>query len=374
MRMQPILTAPGVGGVVSDTTPLPDISGRLTSYQHTITATGGFESLALSFPATLDEALYWAGQLMAGIVVASPDGTIAWEGFLAGVQLTLGNRTRAVSLDRMANRVRCRYTTVLGTPAVTATASDTNSQARYGGKDLVESLAQTTATGAGQRRDAVLADRKRPRMQPTTQIATGAAGDVTVTLTGAGWYSALDWLVTSVTTTSTAVTTTQVGTLLTSYLATNAFLSTSTRITASGISDTQFVAPDTTFRAAIEALLGQGNGVNRYAWGVYEDRMFWAAPWAGATPETITYRGSFGALARITADGGALVMPWAVRPDAMYEEADLLDTGALADQADAAARHYIERVTFSADASGYRLDLEPQETDDLAATLARMSR
>lgn len=370
--MRPIISAPGAGGVYSQASLLPDIAARLTSYQHTISATCGFESLRLTFPAALDEAIFWAGQLMAGIVVTAPDATVAWEGYLARVEIVLGQRQRAIGLDSMANRVRVRYTTVLGTPGVTATASDTNSQARYGVKDIVESLPQTTQTAAENRRAAVLAARKRPTMEPTTSVQTGLGrADVEVNLIGAGWYTALDWLVTSNATTSTAVTTTQVGTLLTGYNAVNAFLNSSTRITASGISDTQFVAEDTTYRAAIEQLLAQGNGTNRYAWGVYEDRIFHAAPWAGADPATVTYRGTFGSQARIYGALGNIVMPWNVRPDAMYEETDLLDVAVLSDAPDAAARHYAERVTFSMSADGSSVDIEPAQSTALDAQLAR---
>lgn len=372
-RMWPVLSAPGAGGIYAQTSILPLNPDRLTAYQHTITATGGFESLRLDFSGTLSEAIYWAGQLMAGIVVTAPDATVAWEGYLAGVEYTVGLRARAVALDEMANRVRVRYTTVNGVSGVTATASDTNSQARYGIKDLVETLPETTATGAEQRRGVVLAKRARPKMRPTSQVASGQVGGVQISLIGAGWYSALDWVVNSNTDTSSAVTTTQVGTLLTGYNAVNAFLATSTRITASGISDTQYIGADTTYRAAIEKLLAQGNGTNRYAWGVYEDRMFWAAPWAGATPTTVTYRGTFGSQARIYGLLGNVVMPWAVRPDAIYEESDLLDVSVLSDAPDAAARHYLERVTFSVAPDGYSVDMEPEATDALDAQLARFS-
>lgn len=364
------IEASSTGGAVGGFQ-LPDPLPRATSYEHTSAATFGFESMRLTFPCALDEAIFWAGQLMANISISGPDAMTAWEGYLAGVEISAGTRQRSISLDSMGNRVRVRYTTVNGVSGVTSTASDASSIARYGTKDLVESLPTTTSTAADNRRAVLLAARKHPVMQPTTSLETAGAGPVVVTLIGAGWYAVLDWLLTSSSTTSTAVTTTQVGTLLTAYNAVNAFLSSTTRITASGISDTQYIADDTTYRAAIERLLIQGNGTNRYAWGVYEDRVFHAAPWAGATPETITYRGTLGDGARIFGDGGNEIMPWSVRPDAMYEESDLLDVAALSAQPDAAARHYIERVAFRMEPGGYSLSLEPAASDDLTAQLAR---
>lgn len=365
-----ILGASGSGVPGSDR--LPDPLARAISYEHTSSATFGFESLRITFPTTLDEAMFWAGQLMASIASSGPDAMPAWEGFLAGVEISVGTRQRSISIDAMANRVRVRYTTVNGVAGVTATASDASSQARYGVKDLVESLPTTTAAAADNRRAVLLSARAWPRMQPTTEIGTGGGGAVTCTLIGAGWYAALDWLLTSNATTSTAVTTAQVASLLTGYAATNAFLSSTTRITASSVSDTQAIDADTTSRAAIERLLIQGNGAQRYAWGVYEDRIFHAAPWAGATPDAVTYRGSLGDGARVFSAQGNVIMPWSVRPDSIYEESDLLDAAARAGMPDAAARHYVERVTFGMDASGYRLGLEPAAASDLDVLLARL--
>lgn len=361
----------GDGGVFSDVTPLPEISARVSSYQHAISATLGFESMSASFPATLADAIFWSAQLMAGIVVYGSDGAIAWEGYLNRVEINLGQRQRAVGLDKMANRVKTRYTTVNGVAGVTVGTNDVTSLARYGAKDHVLSLPTATSTGASQYEEAYLAAHAFPVMEPTTRLETGTTDGVTITLIGAGWGTTLDWVVTSSTTTSTAVTTTQVGSLLSDYAAVNAFLNSSTRITASGISDTQYIQADTTYRAAIERLLVQGNGVARYAWGVYEERIFWAQPWAGASPSSVTYRGRFGSQARIYGANGNLIMPWSVRPDAMYEETDLLDVAGLAAYADAAARHYAERVSFTLSGDSYSVDIEPAETDDLTARLAR---
>jgi hypothetical protein len=372
-RMSIMLYAPGDGGVFSEDTPLPDINTRVSSYQHAISATLGFESMSATFPGTLADAIFWSAQLMAGIVVYGSDGVIAWEGYLGRVEINLGQRQRAIGLDRMANRVKTRYTTVNGVSGVTVGANDVVSLARYGAKDHVLALPTTTSTGAAQYEEAYLSAHAFPVMEPTTRLETGAGSAVTITLIGAGWGTTLDWVVTSSSTTSTAVTTAQVATLLSDYNAVNAFLNDATRITASGISDTQYIQVDTTYRAAIERLLVQGNGVARYAWGVYEERMFWAQPWAGATPDTITYRGRFGSQARVYGTNGNLVMPWSVRPDTMYEEVDLLDIASLSAYADAAARHYVERVSFTLTPDAYSVDMEPAETDDLTARLARFS-
>jgi hypothetical protein len=272
----------------------------------------------------------------------------------------------------MANRVRCVYTTVLGTPGVTSSVSDTASQAIYGIKDRVVSLDASDVTAAGYRAAIVLADLAYPKSREATQAMTGAQGDITLTLSFTGWYGVLDWLVTSVSTTSTAVTTTQVGTLIAAYAAINAFLSSSTaHITASGISSTQKIEAQTTYREAIEARLKLGTGVYPLAWGVYENREFHVQTWAGSTPTTVTYYERLGD-ANVYDRFGNRVDPWDVRPNAMSQVVELLDIAPVTTTPDAAARKYVGRVTCTISGDQVGCSLEPSELDSIDTRLAAL--
>ena len=71
--------------------------------------------------------------------------------------------------------------------------------------------------------------------------------------------------------------------------------------------------------------------------------------------------------------GGATVMPWLIRPNAMIETVDLLDPGPVAGAADAAARFFVERVTFRVSGDSMGVDLEPQASDSLDSRLAALS-
>ncbi len=364
----------GQGGVPSSTIVANrQITNRLTSYRHTITNSCGFESLTVSLIVPVEEALDW---LLDGLgrstVVSSPDAETVWEGRFVQVDATFGQEKRAVALDTMANRVTTRYTTVLGTPGATASASDTASQALYGVKDLILSANQSDATEAAMWRDVELARRKNPRMTPTTEIALGQLGGVQLDLTFAGWYVALDDLVTSNTSTTKSSSTGQVTTLLAAYNAVNAFFGASSAldIIASGQNITEFIAPDTTYRAKIEALLTRGNGTDAYAWGVYENRVFQAKPKASASPTTIQYQRFLGDGQLYDAYGG-VVQPWNARPDVMYQVSELLDVAPVSTAQDAAARFYVARVDFSIDANGWRLSLEPEDPQDLSAILIK---
>lgn len=362
----------GTAGVPS-TTFVTDLAARADSYSHTITDQFGFESCQLALKAPLDEAIEWLQNgLMRSLIVSGPDAETVWEGYLSSISAQIGQKVVTLSLDAMANRVRCTYTTVLGTPGVTSSASDTTSQGLYGIKDRVMPLNASDATAAAYRAAIVLANLAYPKSREATQATTGAQGDVTLTLSFTGWYGVLDWLVTSVATTSTAVTTTQVGTLLSGYVGVNAFLSTSTIfITASGISSPQKIEAQTTYREAIEDRLKLGDGSYPLTWGVYEDRIFRVDPWAGADPSTITYQEFLGD-ANVYDAGGGLVAPWNVRPNAISQVNDLLDVGPPSGAPDAAARKYVGRVTCSISGDQIGCTLEPSEMDSIEVRLASL--
>lgn len=366
----------GDNGVPS-TNFLANLQSRIDQYTHTITATFGFESMNMSFLASEQEAEDWLDRLMSSVVVSSPHAETVWEGYLTQVDAQFGQETRSRSLDGMANRVRVRYTTVTGVPAVTSAVNNTSSQALYGTKDSVLSLNQATATAANNLRNGALNAYAFPRAQPTTSATTGDLGEVRVTLNFAGWYDTLGWLVTSSVATSTQVTTTYVQNLLTSFLGfldINNFLSDDFRnVESSGVSDTTFIADDTTYRDAIERLLRQGNSSNeRLAWGVYEDRMLTIKEWNGASPDTITYQRYLGNSQIYTSGGLAVIDPWNVRPDAMYQVVNLLDVAPEA--IDGVARFFVERVTCSISGDQIGVTLEPEATDSIDAQLAFLTR
>jgi hypothetical protein len=282
----------GASGVPSTATLIEDLRARIDSYSHSITDQFGFESMQCSFPCTLEEGIDWlTNGLGRSVQVFSPEAETCFEGRLTTIEASFGETRVSVTLDGMANRVRVRYTTVLGTPGTIATASNATSQGFYGVKDIVLSLPESDSTEAGHYQTAMLADLKDPVSGPSSTLSTEESGEIRLTLTFTGWYGSLDDVLTSSTSTTKTTTTTQVGTLLTNIAAVNAFISTATtNIVSSGITATEFIADDTPYRQKIEELLKRGNGTNRYAWGVYENREFYADVYAGATPTTIDYQ------------------------------------------------------------------------------------
>lgn len=372
LALTPAIYAPGAGGVPSTTTPY-NLGRRLKSYTHTICATGGFESAAFAFVCEREEGLTWLRRLMSSVVVSSPDAMIVWEGFVSRVTFTIGGQTRSVSLDRMFNRARTRFTNSLGGARVTNVASNAASIARFGTKDAVLSLNNTDDTPAANYRDTMLSRYAWPRMEPQTRIGIGGQqqGEPTVQIECTGWFYALDWLVTSDPSLTTTATGTQLANLLSAYNATNAFLTLDSRfIPTTGVSAPETIPADTTYRARAEELLNLGtSAAQRLAYGVYAGRVFKAQTWAGATPDTISYRAQL-ANGRLMNKWSGPVEPWDVRPDAMLEVVDLLDPSPVATAPDAAARQYIERVTCTVQGDTWGVELEPENSDALGAILA----
>lgn len=367
----------GTNGVPT-TTFVEDLAGRADRYDQAIDHHIGFESMTVSFPCTLEDALDWLSfGLMRSVIVTGPDvgpKQSAWEGFLETVEAQIGGEQRSVSVREMANRIRVQYQTVLGTTGARPTTStffeDTASEALYGKKDLVLALGNTTdGAEVDDYGNAMLAKLKNPLAAPSSQIASGDLGEIRLTLTFAGWYTTLGNVLTSNTSTTKTSTTTQLGTLLTNIAAVNAFISTvTTNIVSSGVTATEFIETDTPYRQKIEALLARGNGTQPYAWGVYEDREFYASQWAGATPTTITYQRTISEAAIYDSAGGEVAF-WDVRPNAVYQVQELLDIAPVATQQDAAARFYVARVTCSISEGQMSLTLEPEQGSDLAAIM-----
>lgn len=359
------------------------INRGLRSYEQNIGAHIGFESLSLGVTLSFDEALDWLNLgLSRWIIVYGPDAEILWEGYVSTVSLRIGDETVTSSLDTMFNQVRVRYTTTLGSAGITATLADTTSQGIYGTKDIVLALGDSTSTAATALATRALAQYKMPRPvgeSTITASGSGASGGIEVTITAVGWYTSLEWVVTSRTSTTLTDSVTQVATLIGTSPpgigATNNFFSTSTTfmVAGTGISDTEFIATETTYREKIEALLRQGtSGGESFAWGVYEDRVFHIDTWAGATPTVIDYTRRLEESVVRTPTGG-IVPWWNVRPNTMYQRSDFLDVGPTLLTPDAAGRMFVERVRCSISGDSVSLSIEGSSDTAIDAIIARMS-
>lgn len=366
----------GDSGVPSTAYPLPDLKDRIDSYQHTISDHYGFESCTLSMVASLTEASEWLRNgLMRSLIVYGPAGEICWEGFLETITVTIGQKKASLSLANMANNMRYLWTTLQGTPGDTpipATTASLLSQSIYGRKDYVGSLPKVTAANVISAGAKTLNTLCFPRSSDATDAVTGGLGEIVLELSFAGWYTVLEWAIVSNSSTLNTITNTQLSsTYLPSYAAINAFLSTDTSgVTFTGPLSTEYVAHFSTYRQVIDRLCGMGDSANSpLAWGVYEDRRFQAATSAAATPDTITYVEDAGAGIIVDAFGNQ-VKPWNVRPNAMSQVTQLLDSAPVSGTIDAAARKYVARITCGIQGDSIGCTLEPGGAGGLDALVA----
>lgn len=366
----------GAGGIPTTRDDGTDLSDRCDGYQHRIAARGGFESMTTGYRCSLAEAkraLFgdWLGR---STIVKGPAMQTIWEGQLCEITATLGQRSRSISLDTVANRVRVRYSLPNGGADVTTILDDLPSQAIYGVKDAVIALGSTAAAAAANAAGRYLAQWAYPVQRPSTQIATGGGGDIRLDFLFRGWYFTLDWVLHENSSEVSTTTNTQITTLIGGggIGGMNAFIDPSgSLVDIPGVSDTEFTAPDTPYMEKIESLVEQGDGSERWVLMCLEDRKLTFRKWAGATPGTIHYVADLGGH-QVYTPQGALVPPWDVRPDRMYQEIGLLDATPVA-TADDATRQYVERVVCSIDAGGAGVTIEPAATDSLDVLLSALS-
>lgn len=343
---------------------LPNINGIVDSYDHASADKFGYESASVSFNSSLADGAWMLSALGRQFTVYDPYGIQCWQGIIHSITLRASGIDHTISLEKLANRIRVRFTTPFGTNAVSSTASDTTSQARYGVKDLVQSGGAKTKTEADALATRLLKELTIPPSNTAVAVAAKQERETAcaVTLNCVGLYETLAWAVTSNTSTSQSETTAQATALLSATP--NDWISAG-RITASGLNASQFIAQDTTYRAKLEELLelGMSDGTP-LSWGVYNDRQLEVVPFAGVNVGSAPIR----RLSTSTQEpiirnaDGSEVLWWRVRPNYAYSS-DLLDDGS--------AKGVVGRVSFRCDTNGMSLSLEGTDRSSADALIAR---
>ena len=199
------------GGGVSElsiTALAPVIRQSIDSYQerleteketYTITDGIGFDSASFILTGPPEYLTEWfENGLVRDVTWRAPDGRIAWQGYVNRLALTVGDVTRTVSVDGMANRVFYAYTpldTTQNPPTAgeqtTITKNDATSQARYGIKTAIVSGNETTAATADDEAYSALKRLKLIRVGEQRAIGQGKYPSLTVQMRGYGYM--VDW-------------------------------------------------------------------------------------------------------------------------------------------------------------------------------------
>lgn len=245
----------------------PDVEWLINSLRWNIR--GGCEIASLTAYGGATELWELIEMLRGGVVITGDVADPLWWGYISEVRVRVGAIEVGATIDSMANAVQVAYSYVpagsstVGTRKTTAWATDDDSIAEYGRKELVASTGGLTDAGATARRDALLASRKYP-MGTVNPFGAGQGGvmghEHSATINCKGWMETLAWRYAAVVGTASTVTTTQIGDLVTSY---GAFLLGTGVDAASGISTSQYRKGDKTALAEILELMDIGGAGGR---------------------------------------------------------------------------------------------------------------
>jgi len=135
-------------------------------------------------------------RLRCPVEIYSDKGDALWWGYVAAIDLTIGNVQAGVTIDSMANRIAVAYNATdptnenVGARMTTAWVEDALSTVVYGTRELLLTSSGSTAEHAESARDMALASMRFP--QPTITFSE-TPGEPGATLYCRGWYSTLDW-------------------------------------------------------------------------------------------------------------------------------------------------------------------------------------
>ena len=305
----------------------PPVTERVTRYGHTITAVGGYDEARITLALPRDEADEWFRTgLMRHVAVRNEAGERVWEGFVNGVDMSVGNIRRSHGpVMEIANKVRVHFTTrrwntnppIGGVATTTAYAEDTISQAKWG--ILVEEMNanEGSQAEAGRIRDMHLAQVKNPKRSWSAQSAT--QDEIVLDVSCLGYYH---WLK-RYTYTNFASGTQNLSAKITAVL--NADPNSIFDVTNSSIATNTFqvLQGEDGGREAwaiIKTLVSMGDASdNRHVFGVYNDRRIKYA----AIPTTIGYIMRAGEPQHLTDALGARILPWDIKPGRWVFDSDI---------------------------------------------------
>lgn len=340
--------------LVRGTAKVASLDNNITNYSHELSANGGFDRMTVSLAddrLSLDD---WIEQGVGRhIEVYNSAGVVVWEGFINVVRGSIGAHTIEVGpLLEVGNRVMVSYAPVdynlsppaVGDTTVTPVVENTRSQERFGIIEKVINGGRVTDDEAENIRDTFLAENAYLSTSSTLSFG-GSGGDPTVTLECLGyWY----WLNSYVFNdgTSGAI---QADDRLLEILTGNP----NSGMYATPVLDTnnQLIPAETQedkiAMALVKEILALGGATDqRYTLGFYENRQ----PFYREIPTDPAYKTALSDQGqRILTYEGFLVYPWDVRPAQWIFISDALVGRYTGDDLYEDPRYmFIEQVSYSA--------------------------
>jgi hypothetical protein len=192
------------------------------------------------------------------VVLKNDIHDVVWWGYLHGLDLPAGEWTIGVNLDQTYNAVRVAYALVAddetgAEAAITATAEHAGSIARFGRKELVQNIGDSSQAQAEAERDRLLAITHLAQTQQQPRRSQAAR------LLLHGWWHTLDWQYYTAAEDTAVSTTDQIKTMAESAH----FIEDVAIAEASGISSNPYRDGRQSIRDEIETLLQAGTSDGR---------------------------------------------------------------------------------------------------------------
>lgn len=350
------------------------ITGGLSTYQHSITSRGGCESCTLTLDIPLEQVSQYLNMILCHIRVFDQYAQQIWSGIISSVSVDYGSATTSVGIDNFASRYALFRS---DTNAPAATLFDSNVAQAYCDKYMpiqikafIGSVAMQTAYLTTQ-----LNMFGMPNVQTVANAQTRSSQQCRITINAVGYYSTLAWVV---------VTSQQNGlgtnsdnfaiTMLQSALTNNNFFSIGNMYNSTNvlISTGAYWNAYTTYQQIIEDLFNAGTDTGQVlSWGIQPQNNAFELKLSQINYKTIDYVKSLGS-AKIFSVSGNEIPPTQVLPDKNLSIQELKPLYQQYGLSSIPGLQYIDRVSLQIDRNGYELNLEPSGLWDSMYELARL--
>lgn len=350
------------------------ITGGLSTYQHSITSHGGCESCTLTLDIPLEQVSQYLDMILCHIRVFDQYAQQIWSGIISSVSVDYGSATTSVGIDNFASRYALFRS---DTNAPAATLFDSNVAQTYCDKYMPIQIKAFIGNAAMQ--TAYLTTQLNmfgmPNVQTVANAQTRSSQQCRITINAVGYYSTLAWVV---------VTSQQNGlgtnsddfaiTMLQSALTNNNFFSIGNMYNSTNVSigTGAYWNAYTTYQQIIDDIFNAGTDTGQVlSWGIQPQNNAFELKLSQINYKTIDYTKSLGS-AKIFSVTGNEIPPTQVLPDKNLSVQELKPLYQQYGLSSIPGLQYIDRVSLQIDRNGYELNLEPSGLWDSMYELARL--
>lgn len=352
---------------------LEQITGNITTYQHSITAMGGSESCTITIDANPVNASNYLDYFLRHIRVYDQYAQQIWSGIITKVDIDYGSATTSVGVDNFASRFAF-FDSNAESPS--ATLYDNNVAQQYCDKYMP--IQAKSAVSDAILRAAFLTTQLNmfgaPNVQTRTNAQTKSSQQCRVTISAVGYYQTLSWVTVTAKTYGTAGDSSNfIISMLNSALTRNNYFSLgSIATTGIVIGTTAEWDSYTTYQQIIEDVLNAGTSTGKVlAWGVQPHNNLFELQVSAINNRTIDYVKTLGS-AKIYTTGGAEIPPTQIVPNRNLSVQDFTPLYQPYGLTSIPGFQFINRVSLQIDRNGYELVLDPAGLWDATYELARM--